>query len=183
MFVNYSLFDNVPLVPGGVTVNRFSPGFEKTVLDGWASFEMRFPLASTLDSSFAVDGPAQTGRVQFGDLYMVGKYLVARTERAVLSAGLVLTVPTANDLQVFLSSGEQLVQVRNQTVHLMPFLGWLYARAVFRSRICRRRRGYQRQRSAGEPTGQWTLAVGQDPGHDDAGRECIERILGFPPAG
>ena len=131
VFVNYSLFDNVPLFPGGVTVNRFSPGFEKTVLDGWGSFEMRFPLASTLDSSFDVDGPAQTGKVQFGDLYMVGKYLLARTDRAALSAGLVVTVPTANDLRVFLSDGEQLVQVRNQTVHLMPFLGWLYAPGRF----------------------------------------------------
>lgn len=34
VFVNYSYFDDTPLFPGGVNVNRVAPGFEKTFLDG-----------------------------------------------------------------------------------------------------------------------------------------------------
>jgi hypothetical protein len=126
IFFNYSLFDNVPLFPGGVTVNRYSPGFEKTALDGSASFEMRFPFASTLDSSYVINGRLDPGSVEFGNLYMVGKYLVARSDRAALSTGLVLTVPTASDLRIFFSDGQPLVHIKNQSVHLMPFIGWLY---------------------------------------------------------
>ncbi len=125
VFVNYSLFDSVPLFAGGVTVNRFSPGFEKTFLAGLGSFEMRFPLASTLDSTIVLDGVAPMGRVEFGNLYMAAKCLLVRSNRAALSGGIVATVPTADDLRILAPGGTELVRVQNETVHLMPFLGWL----------------------------------------------------------
>ncbi len=57
VFVNYSYFDNVPLQQGGVDVNRFVPGFEKTFFNGITSVEVRAPMASTLDQRSAHDRP------------------------------------------------------------------------------------------------------------------------------
>src|SRR5436190_13788331 len=39
-FVNYSYFDDVNLIPGGMAVRRLTPGFEKTFFDGTTSFEL-----------------------------------------------------------------------------------------------------------------------------------------------
>jgi len=53
---NYSYFDNVPLYPGGVNVQRITPGIEKTCLGGMMSVEMKVPMAVTLDTTVTQDG-------------------------------------------------------------------------------------------------------------------------------
>lgn len=125
VFMNYSLFDGVRLLPGGVTVNRFSPGFEKTFWNGDASFEMRFPFATTLSSNIVLDAP-DLGKLEFGDLYMVGKFLMLDTGPFAFSAGLAVTIPTADDNRVFLDGAGgrvELARVNNESIHLMPFVG------------------------------------------------------------
>ena len=125
VFMNYSLFDGVRLLPGGVTVNRFSPGFEKTFWDGNASFEMRFPFATTLNSNIVLDAP-DLGKIEFGDIYLVSKFLLLDTGPFAFSAGLAATVPTADDNRVYVNGVQgmtELARVNNEAVHLMPFIG------------------------------------------------------------
>src|SRR5688572_30352983 len=100
VFVNYSYFDNVPLTPDGVNVNRFVPGFEKTFLDGTMSFEVRFPFASTLSSNVVAGGPTKDDWGEFGNLSAIWKTLLHVDRRWVTTAGLQLTVPTADDVTV-----------------------------------------------------------------------------------
>lgn len=126
VFFNYSFFDNVPLTSSGVNVNRFTPGFEKTFLNQMASVEMRFPFAATLDSNLAANGLTNTDHTEFGNIFITLKGLLASTETCAFSAGVSVTVPTADDISVRTATGSELVRIRNESVHIMPFLGALY---------------------------------------------------------
>lgn len=126
IFFNYSAFDSVPLTSTGVSVNRFTPGFEKTFFDGMTSFEMRFPFATTLNNNIIADGSTNTSSVLFGNISMAFKALVYTNDTLAVSAGLQMMVPTAPALNVNLSDTTQLVKINNSTVNLMPFVGALY---------------------------------------------------------
>ena len=131
LFFNYSLFDNVPLAAGGVTVNRFTPGMERTIRNGQSSIDVRFPFATTLESNIVADGPPEFGRLSLGDLQLTYKHLIAQRCRRFVSAGVTVTLPTADDLKVMLRDGKQLILVEHQAVHIMPFLGWVHDRGRF----------------------------------------------------
>lgn len=127
VYVNYSYFDNVPFQPGGVGVNRFVPGVEKTFFGGVTSIEVRAPFASTLTSDL-ISGAGLNDDSQFewGNLSLISKTLLYRNERWAFSGGMQITVPTADDITVATATGTQLVYVENQSVHLMPFVGALF---------------------------------------------------------
>jgi hypothetical protein len=127
VFFNYSLFDNTSM-PGGRSVNRFIPGFEKTFFDQLTSIEMRFPFAATIspELAFSNAGVNTVDDVVFGNLTVVFKGLLYQTDVWAYSGGLQVAVPTAPDLNVSLVDGTKVVAVDNESVHLMPFLGALY---------------------------------------------------------
>jgi len=126
LFLNYSMFDGVPLSPGGISVHRITPGFEKTFHDGMSSFEMKVPMAVTLDSVTALDGPTDASSREFGNLALTLKRLVLLRRNLAVSVGMTLAVPTADDLNVTLADGTPLVQIENEAVHLEPFFGVLW---------------------------------------------------------
>ena len=126
LLFNYSYFDGVPLFPGGVNVNRFTPGFEKTFLDGQMSFEMKIPMATTLDSTLVQGGVTNTSHGEFGNMAMTVKGLVLRREKFAFSGGLMVVVPTADDTLLVLPDGTPLIAIRNRSTHVAPFIGWLW---------------------------------------------------------
>ncbi len=126
VFMSYSYFDNTRLFPGGVNVNRFSPGFEKTFLSGDASLEARFPFATTLDNDLVADGFTDTNNMEFGNIYLALKALLYTTNTTAFSAGLATILPTGDDVNVTMANGTPLVHIENESVHLLPFLGGLY---------------------------------------------------------
>jgi hypothetical protein len=114
----------VPLAPGGVSVNRYAPGFEKTFLDQNASIEVRLPFASTLNSDVVADGV--TGmRTQLGNLNLALKLLLHGSQTWNLATGLSVALPTGNDSRIRLADGTDLVRIRNDAVILTPFLAVL----------------------------------------------------------
>jgi hypothetical protein len=127
IFFNYNGFANVPLVPGGVNVNRYTPGFEKTFFNRMASVEMRFPFASTLDTNFIADGTTSTGKIRYGNMAIALKCLFATTQNWAFSGGLQMALPTSNNLNVSLADGTPIARVGNSSVHLLPFVGALYS--------------------------------------------------------
>jgi hypothetical protein len=131
IFFNYSMFDNTPIADGGVTVNRFTPGFETTMFDEMMSFELRAPMAVTLSSVFIADAQPEVSQYEFGDVFMAFKVLMLCYHNVAVSAGFSMTVPTADDTNVLLSDGTPLVAIDNRSVHVMPFVGGLYARDRF----------------------------------------------------
>lgn len=125
VFFGYSHFDNVALNQGGVAVNRYTPGFEKTFLDGNASIEVRLPFSSTLDDSLTsgVQGSTST---QFGNATLYLKALAAQTCEWAVSYGLGISIPTAPDTRLFDGGGSLICSVENEAVRLLPFFGTVY---------------------------------------------------------
>ena len=123
LFFNYSSFNNVPLTPQGITVNRFTPGFEKTFFGKLASVEVRTPFASTLDSNIFSDGITNTSKAEFGNVFLAFKGILLASNSWAISSGMSLSLPTADDNRVFSRDGTELVRVKNQSVHVMPFIG------------------------------------------------------------
>jgi len=120
---NYSLFGNVMLSSRDtLDVNRFTFGLEKTWRQGLASLEIRVPFASTLNSDQYAAGTS-FANVEFGNIGLVYKRLLHRTDRTAWAAGLGLTFPTADDTRLFLTDGTQILQIDNAAVHLMPYVG------------------------------------------------------------
>jgi len=127
VFFNYSSFNNVPLTAQGITVNRFTPGFEKTFFGKLASVELRTPFASTLDSNIFTDGSTNTSKAEFGNIFLAFKGILLASDTWAISGGTSLSLPTADDNRVFTRGGVELIRVKNQAVHIMPFLGGVYA--------------------------------------------------------
>lgn len=121
---NYDYFNNVPLTPGGQTVNRFAVGIEKTFLDGMMSVEARLPFASTLSSDGIVG--SQSTNTELGNLHMMIKALLYRTDQFAIASGLGISLPTASDTRIRFTDGTDLIQIRNETVLLEPYLAALW---------------------------------------------------------
>jgi hypothetical protein len=123
---DYNHFNSVPIAPGGVTINRYAPGFEKTFLDGLFSFETLFPFAATLENGATFDGVTESNEMQFGNIRMFAKALLYNSERWKFATGLGIEIPTAEDLSLGLLDGTELLRIENEAVHLQPFVGSLY---------------------------------------------------------
>jgi len=126
LIFDYSYFDNVPLAPGGVGINRFKLGFEKTFFDGDMSFELKAPMASTVSSTVVQGAESDQHSGEFGNLALAVKMLLRRTETWAVSGGLQVGLPTADDTRVVLPDGTPLLAIRNSAVHLAPFVGALW---------------------------------------------------------
>lgn len=125
VFFNYDYFDQVNLGPGA-DVNRFTPGFEKLIFDDLTSIELRAPFASTLDSDININRSTSSSEVEFGDITLALKRVLAQGDSWLISAGLQLSLPTADDLGYSVTDGTstgEFLRLENDSVHLMPFLG------------------------------------------------------------
>lgn len=123
---SYSGFNSVPFSGGNLDVQRFVPGFEKTFNSGDSSLEVRMPFASTLDNNQTIDGNGVlTGgtATQLGNLSMSLKQLVAQGENAAISTGVILELPTADDIHY--SNSVTSIRRYSQSVQLSPFIGGL----------------------------------------------------------
>ena len=127
IFFNYSYFDNVPLTDGGVDINRFTPGFEKTFFDQNASIELRVPFASTLDNNIYLGSSPDDNELELGNMHLALKALLYSDGERAVSAGLALNLPTGDDLRVIAPNGRELVIIENESVHIMPFVGFVQA--------------------------------------------------------
>ncbi len=126
VFFNYSYFQNVPLTATGININRFTPGFEKTFNEGNSSFEVRLPFATTLSSNVSATGVSDGDQLEFGDVSLVGKTLFYNDDVLAISGGMQVAIPTADNVNINLADGTTIVRIKNQAVHLMPFVGALY---------------------------------------------------------
>ncbi|MEN1680653.1 MAG: hypothetical protein AAGJ46_13775 [Planctomycetota bacterium] len=127
IYFDYSFFHNVPFTPTGVSVNRFSPGFEKTFWDGIGSIDVRAPMAATFSTDVVADGATAVDKYEFGNIAVSTKLLLVSTERLAIAAGMGVSLPTADDLRISMMDGTELVTVNNDSVHLLPYVAAIYA--------------------------------------------------------
>lgn len=127
VFFNYSHFTGVPLASQPISVNRYSPGFEKTFLDGLCSFEMRTPFGSTLDNDILANGLTSDNQFQFGNLFLALKGVLIQHNNWLVTAGSSILLPTAADTRVIDPiSREEFLRFDNKSTHIMPFIGGAY---------------------------------------------------------
>ena len=127
IFFNDSFFGSVPGTGGAQDVNRFVPGFEKTLGNGESSLELRLPFASTFDSnqSFGINGQASGGSgAELGNLTVAYKHVLTQSETLMTTAGVGLELPTADDL-VIQSSAVRIAR-KGESIHINPYVAALY---------------------------------------------------------
>ncbi len=139
-------------------VDTFTFGLEKTWWDGLFSTEVRVPFSRTLGSNQNLSAGNVTGidpqgflaitstpentlgqeDTEFGDITLIFKALLHRSSRLVVSGGLGLTFPTADDTSVqvrdffgFVASDATGTRIRtfdieNKTYEIAPYLAALY---------------------------------------------------------
>ncbi|MDC0935847.1 hypothetical protein OAS39_06145, partial [Pirellulales bacterium] len=132
-----------------VEIDLFTLGFEKTFNDGKSSLEFRVPLAYELNSDLLIiDTPSRstlplndrTG--EFGNVSVVFKRLLFERRNFLISGGVAVNIPTADDVIitgdfdtdiVLIDNPIQITAnadftfnglVRNDTVNLSPYLAW-----------------------------------------------------------
>ena len=128
VFFNYNYFERVPLA-NTTSVNQFVPGFEKTFLSGLMSVEARFPIAATLDTDVNINGSTASSTGQFGDISVALKSIFSQSDNWLLSGGLQLILPTAEDISYRVTDGtstQEFLRIEKEAVHVMPFLGASY---------------------------------------------------------
>jgi hypothetical protein len=119
VFFDYNYYSNVDRVISGPGVGqanfqREMLGFEKTFAGGDASFGMRLPFRQ-------LNGDQGVEDRHLDDVSLIFKYALVndRTTGNVFSAGMVLTLPTGDALQI---DGESSI---NSTV-FQPYVGYIY---------------------------------------------------------
>ena len=127
VFASYNEFHGVsaPLgppnsPPGGAQFGRSTLGFEKTFLDGTWSAEARIAASSSPEMS--LNGVQYDGGTPANLTFYLKNLLYADDEVA-LGAGLGLGVPMSSD--VVLSTPNNVLVYREETLHLMPYVGFL----------------------------------------------------------
>lgn len=127
-FFRYNNIQNVGYTNTGANLNRFTPGFERSFLKGLGSLELRAPFATDASTAYTLDNGSVTNGTdtRFGNLTLYAKALLHQSEQFAVSGGLGVALPTAKDITVNFANGTSLLQVRNESVHLQPFLGALF---------------------------------------------------------
>lgn len=128
VFFNLNHFQNPILDINGDKHNldRFTFGIEKTFFDGLWSFGFRVPFAAGYNATQGIGTGTSLSGTEFGDMSLVLKRALIQRERFALSAGLSTVFPTGEDFRIKDTTGT-LVQVWNESVHLGPFVGAIFA--------------------------------------------------------
>ena len=124
LIIDYDYFSAVKIGAGGLPVNRYSLGFEKTFFGGYASIELRVPFASTLATDIDANGVSNNRGTQLGDAHLTLKALLYQGDTWNIAAGMAVAIPTANDVHAFASSSE-LLRIRNDATVLEPYVAYL----------------------------------------------------------
>jgi hypothetical protein len=108
-------------------LNRIVTGFERSMLDGLFSLELRAPFATDATTSSTIDNSSISNgeHTRFGNLTLNLKALLIERDAYALSCGLGIGLPSASDVTVNFADGTPVLRVANESVRLQPFLGAL----------------------------------------------------------
>lgn len=111
-----------------IDVNRHTFGAEKTFLDRTASVEFRMPIIQGASAVQSFDFNQQNDDgVEFGNMTIIPKMILSEGDSHIVSAGLGINLPTAREGALTFTGNvaQRFLTIRNQSVHLSPFLGLL----------------------------------------------------------
>lgn len=125
LFFNFNHFDSALVASdqSQVDLQRYLFGWEHTFLYGTASTQLTIPFASGVASqSISDEGSTAT---EFGNIGLTIKGLLYKDRCSVVSAGLGMVFPTAEDAS-FVNESDETLFVDNGAYHLQPFLSMLH---------------------------------------------------------
>ncbi|MGV3485298.1 MAG: hypothetical protein ACO1RT_12835 [Planctomycetaceae bacterium] len=121
VFFNYNFFNDAF---GGLgDVSRYVLGLERIVFDDVMSVEVRLPMAGTLTSHQQADSPGDRS-FELGNMTLVGKFLLLKSDDLTWTAGSGVTAPLADDARLMRGDNE-LLRIENEGIHFLPFMGLL----------------------------------------------------------
>ncbi len=123
------MFNDARFAANDIDLHRFVPGFEKTFCGGLLSLKMRFPYATTISGDLTTDGTDgfALDDTRFGNVAAYTKVMLVQRSNLAISGGLGVTIPTADEINVRLAYGTDLVHIANHSAHLQPFIAAAYA--------------------------------------------------------
>lgn len=107
-------------------INRFVLGFEKTFWDDRASAEVRIPFAGTANSDQEGGQDLAVDNAEFGNVGLAVKAVTYRSPNFLVSVGLGLSLPTANDSRMLIA-GVPVLVIENHTCIVQPMAGAVWA--------------------------------------------------------
>jgi hypothetical protein len=121
-FASYNFFNDAY---GGLgDVSRYTLGFERILVGELISFEARLLMAGTYGSTQVLE-LAPNRDYELGNAALITKGVLLRTRRFLWSGGMGITLPTADDTKIR-QGGQNVLVVKNKTVHLLPFSAMLW---------------------------------------------------------
>ncbi|MDR1290998.1 MAG: hypothetical protein LBK06_07350 [Planctomycetaceae bacterium] len=125
---DYNYFHNVQFTQSlkqtPIQINRFTIGFEKTLLKELASIEIRIPLAVTVNNQLSLFGENDVDKLRLGDMTVITKYVLFERRNIIWTTGIGFSLPLAEDSSIIdYASGRDIIRWKNRTVHFMPYLG------------------------------------------------------------
>jgi len=110
----------IPGLGRSISVDRYTVGLEKIILDGRWSVELRMPFVS----EYALNSPwFDIQATQVGNLAVTFKRLLYSNETTAVAAGLGIDTPTGGNVVGKMSGIDY--TLHNDAVHLSPFVGFL----------------------------------------------------------
>ncbi|MGZ0168217.1 MAG: hypothetical protein ACKVHE_01540 [Planctomycetales bacterium] len=105
------------------SLDRTILGLEKVFLDGQASLEIRLPFAAQQDFTFNRFSTQSDG--EFGNIALISKLQLVKTQNKVISTGIAVQLPTGRDV-----TGEfdgRAFTIKNDAVIISPFMAFAAA--------------------------------------------------------
>ena len=123
-YLNYSFFNDSTANLGDIS--RYVLGVERVLFDDLVSLEARLPMAGTYASRQVFEnGPARD--FELGNTTLILKTILLKDRRFTLSGGLGVALPLADDT-IMATGGQNIIRIRNESIHLAPFLGLIVRR-------------------------------------------------------
>lgn len=122
-FQDAGSIEDYTFIPGtqqSYSLDRYMVGFEKTFRDGFWALELRMPFGCGYGYQTA-DFSSAAGQV--GNLSVVVKRLLYKSDTTVAAVGLCIDTPTGSDATGVGQGIEY--RIRNRAAYLMPYLGLL----------------------------------------------------------
>ena len=185
VFFDYNYFDDVPLVLNNdASINRYVPAFEKTFLDGWASIEMRAPVANTLNSTLSGSTPNSARPGSSATCSYRSRPCSGAPTRSLCPAAWRMSVPTGPSITLvnFPQVALNQLQIQNRAVYFQPFLSYLWTpNERFHTQSAAELRVRQRRQRGDDPVRRAAIAIhrrGEQPILHRHQR--LNRLLGVP---
>jgi hypothetical protein len=83
-------------------------------------------MAVTFNTTQSLAAGPDANKGEFGDLALISKFLLTSNDTCAVAAGMAVALPTADNYELYGINGDKILEIENDSVHLIPFLAFLY---------------------------------------------------------